>query len=36
MLLNDIDFDGAEWNICCDCVDKLQDQGKSETLKKAG
>ena len=36
MLLNDIDFDGAERKICRDCVDKIQGRGKSETLKKVG
>ena len=36
VLLNYIDFDGAERNIFCDCVDELRGQGKSETLKKVG
>ena len=33
VLLNYIDFDGAERNICRICADKLQGQGKSDTLK---
>ena len=36
VILNDIDYDGAEWNIFRNCVDKLQGRGKSEKLKKAG
>ena len=36
MLLNNIDFDGVERNICCNCVDKIRGRGKSETLKKVG
>ena len=34
VLLNCIDFDKAEWNICCDCVEKLRGRGKSEKLNK--
>ena len=34
VVLNDIDFDGAERKICCDCVDKLWGKVKSKTLKK--
>ena len=36
MVLNFIDFDGVERNICLDCVDDLRGRGKSETLKKVG
>ena len=36
VVLNNIGFDGAEWKICRDCVDNLQGQGNSETLKKMG
>ena len=36
VLLNDIDFDGAERKICRDCVDELRGRGKSETLEKVG
>ena len=36
MVLNDIYFDGAERNICRDCVDELRGWGKSETFKKVG
>ena len=28
VLLYDIDFEGGDWNICLDCVDKLGDGGK--------
>ena len=35
MILNAIDFDGAERKICRNCVNNLRDQGKPETLKKA-
>ena len=34
MLLNYINFDGAERKICRGCVDKLWDRSKPETLKK--
>ena len=34
VLLNYFDFEGAERNICHNCVDKLWGKGKSETLKK--
>ena len=34
--MNEIDLDGGERKIFCDCVDKIQGQGKSETLKKVG
>ena len=36
VVLNNIDFDRAERNICLDCVDKLWGGGKSETLKQVG
>ena len=36
VLLNDIDFDGAKRKIYNNCVDKLRDRGKPETLKKVG
>ena len=36
MVLNYIDFDRAERNICCGCVYKIQVWDKSETLKKVG
>ena len=36
MLLNDINFDGAERKAFRDCVKKLWDQGKSETLMTVG
>ena len=36
VVLNYIDFDGAEQNIFRDCVDALRFQGKSETFKKVG
>ena len=36
VLLDDIDFDGAEQKICRNCVDELRVRGKSETLKKVG
>ena len=36
VVLNDIDFDGAERKIFRDCVDAIQGKGKSETLKKVG
>ena len=36
MVLNYIDFDGAERKICRDCVDELRVGRKSETLKKMG
>ena len=34
VLLNYIDFEGAERKICRNCVEKLREPGKSETLKK--
>ena len=36
VILNYNYFDGAEWKIFRDCVDKLRDWGKSETSKKVG
>ena len=36
VVLNYINFDGAERKICRNCVDKLRVQGKSKTLKKVG
>ena len=36
VVLNDIDFDGADRKVCCACVDKLHVEDKSETLKKVG
>ena len=36
MVLKDINFDGAERKICRNCVDRIQVQVKSETLKKVG
>ena len=36
VLLNYIDFDRAERNFCCDCVDKIWVRVKSDTLKKVG
>ena len=36
VILNNIDFDGVERKIFCDCVDKIRGRGKSETLKKVG
>ena len=36
VILNDIDFGGAEQKICRDCVDELRGRGESETLKKVG
>ena len=36
VVLNYIDFEGAERNICHDCVDELRGRGKPETLKKVG
>ena len=36
VVLNYINFDGAERKICCNCVDNLWVQGKSKTLKKVG
>ena len=36
VLLNDIGFDGAKRKIYNNCVDKLRDRGKPETLKKVG
>ena len=32
--MHEVDIDGAERNICCDCADKLLMGGKSEKLKK--
>ena len=34
MAMNEIDLDGGEQNICCNCVDEIRGQDKSETLKK--
>ena len=34
MYINEIYLDGADRNICCDCVDKLRIGGKPEKLKK--
>ena len=34
--MHDIDLDGAERKICCDCVDELWMGGKPEKLKKVG
>ena len=34
--MNDIDFDRVGQNTFCNCVDNLQDRGKSETPKKVG
>ena len=34
MVLNDIDIDRGEQQICCDCVYELQGGGKSDTVKK--
>ena len=36
MAMNEINIDGGERKICCDCVDNIQGRGKSETLKKVG
>ena len=36
VLLNYIDFGGAEWKICRDCVHEIWGRGKSEKLKKVG
>ena len=36
MVLNCIDFDGAERKICSDCVDELRVGIKSDILKKMG
>ena len=36
MAMNEIDLDGGDWKICCDCVDEIRGWGKSETLKKVG
>ena len=36
VILNYIDFDGAEQKIYCDCVDKIRGRVKPETLKKMG
>ena len=33
VILGYIDFDGAERKICCNCFDKLQGWGKSDTSK---
>ena len=32
--MHDIDIDGAEQKICCNCVDELWMGGKPEKLKK--
>ena len=34
VILNCIDFDGAERKICRNCVNKIQGQGRLEALKK--
>ena len=34
MDMHEINFDGAEWNICRNCVDKLWMGGKPKKLKK--
>ena len=34
MAMYEIDIDGAERKICCDCVDKLWMGGKPKKLKK--
>ena len=36
VVLNDINFDGEERNICRDCVNEIRGGGKSETSKKVG
>ena len=36
VVLNDIDFDGAEQKICHNCVDELRGGGKSDKLNKVG
>ena len=36
VLLNDIYFEGMEWNIFRDCVDKIGSGGKSDKFKKVG
>ena len=36
VILNYIDFDGAEQKIYCDCVDKIRGRVNPETLKKMG
>ena len=36
MAMYEIDIDGAERKICCDCVDKLQMGDKPEKLKNLG
>ena len=36
VILNDIDFDGAEQKLFRDCVDEIGVREKSETLKKVG
>ena len=32
--MHEIDIDGAERNICCDCVDGLRMGGKTQKLNK--
>ena len=34
--MHDIDLDGAEWNIFCDCVDNLRMGVKPDKFKKGG
>ena len=34
MAMHEIDLDGAELRICCECVDKLCMGGKPDKLKK--
>ena len=36
VLLNYVDFGGAERNVCRNCVENIRVRGKSETLKKLG
>ena len=36
MAMHEINIDGAERNICHDCVDELWIGGKTEKLKKVG
>ena len=34
--MHEIELDGVEQNICCDCVDKLRMGDKPDKLKKVG
>ena len=36
MLLNDVDFDGGEREICRDCADKIGGGNNKEKVKKVG